>query len=130
MVFTVNEKDYEIKFAYKPTIKGKLLSKLAKVEESGENVGALETILEFVPEMLLIGLQKNHADEFGYDYSTNKGRDKAFEKVEDLISTFADEEGGDLTELYADLQNELLANGFLAKMFGDEVKKEMQKAKK
>lgn len=134
MILKVDGKEFDVKFAYKPTIKGHLLKKMAKVEmtedETAEgNVEMMENVLLFLPEFLLIGLQKNHSDEYGYDYTTDKGKDKQLEKAENLISTYADDENGDLYELYHDLQNELLANGFLAKMFEMETEKEISKKK-
>lgn len=131
MKLTVNKKDYEIKFAYKPTIKGKIISRLVNKEElvKDGSIENIEELLEFIPEVLLIGLQKNHADEYGYDYVTNDGKEDALAKAEDLVSAYVDNEGGDLYELFNDLENELLANGFLAKMFEDEVKKMSQKKK-
>lgn len=130
MLFTVNGNDYEIKYAYKPTIKGKLITKLAKLEaDGGDGYEVFDRIFDFLPELLLVGLQKNHSDEFGYDYTGGKGKDKMLEKAEDLIADYADKDNGDVFELYNDLQSELLENGFLAKMFEDEVKKEVEKKK-
>lgn len=129
MIFKVKDKEYQVKFAYKPTIKGHLLKKAADIENE-ESMEALEKMLDFAPEMLLIGLQYHHADDFGYDYVSGKGQKEALAKVEDLVSEYADEEGGDITELFSEMEKELLANGFLRKAFAETVAENQNQKKK
>ena len=79
--------------------------------------------------MLLVGLQVNHKDEFGYDYDTNEKYDEQFNKVLDLLSEKIDDGEIDCIELFNELENELESNSFLAKMMETE-KKNRTPAKK
>lgn len=117
---TVKEKSYKLKFAYTPTLKGRLLSKLANqqkdLSESEGNLLNIEDLMLFLPEMLLIALQRNHRDEFGYNYDTEEGKDEKLALCFDIIDDYCDE-GGDLMELYTKLNEELEKDSFLSKMF-------------
>nr|DAH99438.1 MAG TPA: tail assembly chaperone protein [Caudoviricetes sp.] len=134
MKLTINNKEYNIKFGYKACVKSKILSRLAKIgqategADNAESLSAIEDMMAFVPDLLLVGLQKNHSDEFGYDLDTSNGYDDMRDKVFDLMSTYIDDEDGDCVELFQNLQDELLQNGFLKQMFSQEVQK-AQKSK-
>ncbi len=80
------KKEYTIKFGYEPTLKSRLLSRVAKMtvnmkQDAEENLEQIENMLLFVPEMVLVGLQKFHSDEFGYNMDTNDGYEEAKNKV-------------------------------------------------
>lgn len=122
-------KEYKIKFGYKPTLKDGLLHKLANAESDDNDIVSIENTMLLVPEMVLVGLQVFHKDEFGYDYNTNEGFDEQLDKVFDLVDTYLSE-GADFQELYAGLENELLTDGFLASVFRKEIEKAEQKTTK
>ena len=61
-------------------------------------------MLKFLPEFLLVGLQKFHADEFGFDFDNKEAKEKQLEKIYDLLDDYLDpenEEGGDNFKLPA-----------------------------
>lgn len=132
MVIGVNNKEYKIKFGYEATAKSGILKKMAvmesKVPETDEDaVGIIEDILITIAELLLVGLQKNYKSEFGFDYNDEASKDEAMAKVFDMIDDMSEEkEDFDIKDLYAELQQELISNGFLAGL----LQKEQAKAKK
>lgn len=124
----VNDKEYTIKFGYEPTLKSRLLSRVAKMtvnmkQDAEENLEQIENMLLFVPEMVLIGLQKFHSDEFGYNLDTNDGYEEAKNKVFSLVGDYVDTGDVDITDFFTELEEELTSNGFLKKMFEKEVEK-------
>lgn len=139
----IGEKEFNIKFGYNITLKSKLISKMVEVGneisqdnemDTTENLLKIEEMMLFIPEVLLIGLQKNHRAEFGYNYDTKEGMEESLEKVCDLLDDYFEEEGADIIKLYNDLQNEMLNEGFLKNVFQKELaeqeKKNSKKAKK
>ncbi len=124
----VNDKEYTIKFGYEPTLKSRLLSRVAKMtvnmkQDAEENLEQIENMLLFVPEMVLIGLQKFHSDEFGYNLNTNDGYEEAKNKAFSLVGDYVDTGDVDITDFFTELEEELTSNGFLKKMFEKEVEK-------
>lgn len=124
----VNDREYTIKFGYEPTLKSRLLSRVAKMtvnmkQDAEENLEQIENMLLFVPEMVLIGLQKFHSDEFGYNLDTNDGYEEAKNKVFSLVGDYVDTGDVDITDFFTELEEELTSNGFLKKMFEKEVEK-------
>lgn len=127
----IGKKEYSIYFAMQPTVQSGIVGKVAQVEKrqewDTENFG---DFLATLTELLLVGLQKNYKDEFGYNYLTGEGKDEALSKAYELMDQLAEDEGEyDYTDLYADLNAELLENGFFAKLFRQEQEKETKKAK-
>lgn len=131
MKVNLGNSEYSIKFGFKPTLKSHLVKDVS--ESVSEQDGSLESVekllLETLPKMLLVGLQVNHKDEFGYDYDTNEKYDEQFNKVLDLLSEKIDDGEIDCIELFNELENELESNSFLAKMMETE-KKNRTPAKK
>lgn len=131
MKVRLGNSEYSIKFGFKPTLKSHLIKDVS--ESVSEQDGSLESVekllLETLPEMLLVGLQVNHKDEFGYDYDTNEKYDEQFNKVLNLLSEKIDDGEIDCIELFNELENELESNSFLAKMMETE-KKNRTPAKK
>jgi hypothetical protein len=128
MKIKVNEKEYTIKFGYEPTLKSRLLSRVAKMtvnmkQDAEENLEQIENMLLFVPEMVLVGLQKFHSDEFGYNMDTNDGYEEAKNKAFSLVGDYVDTGDVDITDFFTELEEELTSNGFLKKMFEKEVEK-------
>ena len=128
----IGKKEYSIYFAMQPTVQSGIVGKLAQVEErqewGAENFG---DFLATLTELLLVGLQKNYKDEFGYNYLTGEGKDEALSKAYDLMDQFAEDTDSDYdyTDLYNDLNAELLENGFFKKLFQKEQEKETKKTK-
>ena len=92
-------------------------------QDAEENLEQIENMLLFVPEMVLVGLQKFHSDEFGYNLDTNDGYEEAKNKVFSLVGDYVDTGDVDITDFFTELQEELTDNGFLKKMFEKEVEK-------
>lgn len=129
MKIKLSGKEYTVKFGYTPVVKNKIIPRLVGMEQQGEGLEVIDNMLEFLPEFLLVGLQKFHADEFGFDFDNKEAKEKQLEKVYDLLDDYLDpenEEGGDLQSLYNDLSAEMEKNSFLSKMLA----KEGQTAKK
>lgn len=129
MKIKLGGKEYTVKFGYAPVVKNKIIPRLVGMEQQGEGLEAIDNMLEFLPEFLLVGLQKFHADEFGFDFDNKEAKEKQLVKVYDLLDDYLDpenEEGGDLQSLYNDLSAEMEKNSFLSKTLA----KEAQTAKK
>ena len=129
MKIKLNGKEYTVKFGYAPVVKNKIIPRLVGMEQQGEGLEVIDNMLEFLPEVLLVGLQKFHAGEFCFDFDDKEAKEKQLVKVYDLLDNYLDpenEEGGDLQSLYNDLSAEMEKNSFLSKMLA----KEVQTAKK
>lgn len=108
--------NYEIKFGIEATTKSGILKKIKEVQQSGDDfVDEIEMTLNMLPEFLLVGLQKRHKDEFGYDYNTNKGKEEATAKVCELIDEYTDQGDSSIRELFEELLKEVMQNGFFKK---------------
>lgn len=130
----IGEKELKVKFGYEATLKTRLLSRVAKREAKNENsdkseVENIEDALLFIPEILLVGLQKFHKEEYGFDYVTGEKKEEQLDKMFALIDEYCDIEGNDVTKLHNDLQGELLEDGFLANKLHKEKAKVKQKMK-
>lgn len=126
----IGKNEYQIYFAMQPTIQTGIIKKLAAlgdIEMSIDNIGSL---LETITEVLLVGLQKNHKDEYGFNYVTGDGKDEAMAKAYELMDEYAEDENADYFDLYSKLENELLENGFFAKLFRQEKEKNETEQKK
>ncbi len=109
-------KEYTIQFATKPSLKAHILQDIMKTQEM-EDISSMEDVLlETLPKVLLVGLQMHHNDEFGYDYNTNDGYDEQFEKVSGILYDAIDTNEINCMDLFADMQEEMMTNGFLAQM--------------
>ena len=127
----IGKKDYQIFFAMQPTVQSGIVGKLAKLEGKEDwGVDNFGDFLALVTELFLVGLQKNHKEEFGYNYLTGEGKDEALSKAYDLMDQFAEDDSDyGFTDLFADLEKELLENGFFKKLFQQEQAKEEKKSK-
>lgn len=129
LTLKIGDSELKVKYGYEATLKTKLLSRLSKKEGARENsdsgMDSAEDMLLFLPDFLLVGLQKFHSDEFGFDYETGKGKEEQIEKMFGLIDDYLDSnETEDAITLYNALTEEMLRNGFLKSQF----RKEMEKA--
>lgn len=130
MKITLNGKEYTIKFGYKAVVENKIIQKLVTLETGNTTeLEAVDKILGFLPEFLLVGLQKFHKDEFGFaNEDEKKGQlDKVFDLLDDY---FEDENGGDFKDLYQGLSKELEENSFLSKLLKQEVQVQGKKSPK
>ena len=133
MKIKLNGKEYTVKFGYAPVVKNKIIPRLVGMEQQGEGLEVIDNMLEFLPEFLLVGLQKFHADEFGFDFDDKEAKEKQLVKVYDLLDNYLDpenEEGGDLQSLYNDLSAEMEKNSFLSKMLAEEAQTAKKKSTK
>ena len=130
----IGEKEYNIQFGYIATAKSGIIRDLVNIERMiGDGESAIENldkILMFIPEIMLVGLQKFHREEFGYNYDTKEGKDEAFEKVSQLVDDYFDGDDADFKGLFNSLEEELLHNGFLSSMFNEEQESQNKKQKK
>lgn len=123
----IGEKEFNIKYGYEATVKNGIIKKLVALGEENGNMESIEKILLLLPELLLAGLQKYHADEYGFDYKNADQKEKQMAKVYALLDEYFDGEDGDVEKLFGDLQNELLENGFLSKILRKEREKKTGK---
>ena len=134
MKITLGGKEYTIKFGYKAVVESKIIQKLVTLETgSTTELEAIDKILGFLPEFLLVGLQKFHGDEFGFDFDDKEAKEKQLAKMYDLLDDYLDpenEEGGDIMSLYNDLSAELEKNSFLSKLLEQEVQAQSKKSPK
>ena len=123
-------KEYTIQFATRPSLKAHILHDIMKTQDM-EDISSMEDILlETLPKMLLVGLQMHHNEEFGYDYKTNEGYDEQLEKVSDILYDAIDTNEVNCMDLFADMQEEMMTNGFLAQMMESIEKAQTQEKKK
>lgn len=123
--------ELSIRFGYEATVRSKILKRLASLRlDSGESYDKIEVMMELVPEMILVGAQKFHSKDYGYDYKTEAGKEESLSKIYELLDDYFEEDDADFTELLESLQSELLENGFLAKLFKKEVENQEKKSKK
>lgn len=123
-------KEYTIQFATRPSLKSHILQDIMKTQDM-EDISSMEDILlETLPKTLLVGLQMHHKDEFGYDYKTNEGYDEQLEKVSNILYDAIDTNEINCMDLFADMQEEMMTNGFLAQMMESLEKSQAQEKKK
>lgn len=75
MKIKLSGKEYTVKFGYAPVYKNKIIPKLVGMEQKGEELEVIDNMLGFLPEFLLVGLQKFHADEFGFDFDDKEAKE-------------------------------------------------------
>lgn len=130
MKLKIGEKEYSIKFAYKPTLKERIISKFVKFADlsNGDKEAyfeKVEDLLLFLPEAVLVGLQV-HYPEFKYNCDTGEGREEKLEKAFALVEEYMDSEGADVMAFFNQIQEALLEDSFLRSLFQKEQKKEEQ----
>jgi hypothetical protein len=99
-----------------------------EMHDNGGDMEVIEDMLLFIPEVLLVGLQKEHKKEFGYNLDTKEGYEENKEKVFGLVAEYLDSGDVDAIDLFNELQEEMTRNGFLKKMFEREVEKATEQA--
>lgn len=115
--FKVADKEYKVKFGYKVLCKTDVIDRFVGLDRNSDSEHSFKNLMSVVSELLLAGLQKYHSNEFGW--STEDEKDKAIDKVLDLLDTFEDEgteeNPQDGFTMFEKLQEELFKNGFLSK---------------
>ena len=123
-VLKIGEKELHVYFQFEATLKTRVLSQMAKLEMEGNDIEATEDLMLFLPIVLLVGLQKFHSDEYGFDYETGEGKEEQLKKMFSLIEEYFDtNEKEDAITLYEKLTKEMLQNGFLKSQFQKELAK-------
>lgn len=125
MKLKIGEKELNVKFGFEATLKTRLLSRMAKLEKAkGDGAESMEDTMLFLPDVLLVGLQKFHSDKYGFNYETKEGKEEQLEKMFALIDEYLDtNKEEDAITLYNGLTEELLKNGFLKSQFQKELEK-------
>lgn len=120
------KKEYQIQFGYIATAKSGIIGRLIRTESAldGNIEDSIGDFLLLIPELALVGLQKFHRDEFGYNYDTGEGKEEALEKAGELVDSYFDSEDADINKLLDDLKGELMNNSFLSKLFHQEMENE------
>lgn len=128
MKLKIGEKEYRIKFGYKPTLKEHIISKFVKFSnvkgKDGEmDLEKIEDLLLFLPEAVLVGLQVHHED-FRYDYDTGEGKEEQLDKAFALVEKCMDSKDSDAMAFFNQLQEALTQDSFLRSLFQKEQKKQ------
>lgn len=123
MKIKLNGKEYTVKFGYAPVYQNRIIPRVVGMGQQGDALEAIDNMLGFLPEFLLVGLQKFHADEFGFEFDDKETKEKQLVKMYDLLDDYLDpenEEGKDIMSLYDDLTAELEKDSFLSKLLAKE----------
>ena len=112
--FSANGKTYKVKFGYGVLTQSDILTQVS-------SMGAINNpkdMIKMLPELILVGLQKKHKDEFGYE--TEEEKKIAYDKVCDLLDDYEDESTEENHQngfiLFEKASQELEKNGFLSGM--------------
>ena len=127
MKIKIGEREFNIKFGYKPTLKERIISKIAGMSgitdsKGNTNMEKVEDMLLFLPEFLLVGLQVHHKN-FRYNYDNGEGKKEQLDKAFALVEEYLEGEDADVMKLFNDLQEALTQDSFLASLFREEQKK-------
>lgn len=109
--FSVGDRDFKIRFDYRALARTDVLSRA----EGLANVTDMSKVIEDTAEFLLVGLQKYHADEFGWE--TDAERDDALDKVYALMDDM-DDAGVSVLDIFNEISEELVKCGFLSQLLG------------
>ena len=133
-IFKIHGKEYRVKYGYRTVCEDDILDRVMNIgnSEDGTARGLISNLAKTTVELLLVGLQKYHSDEFGYRDAEEKQTriDMMLDLLDDYEEESTEEHEQSAATLLSDLQNELEKNGFLstiAKM-GEEAAKMEQTA--
>lgn len=129
MKLNIGEKELNIKFGYKPTLKERIISKVVKMSsvsnaDGDTDMEKVEDLLLFLPELLLVGMQVHHKD-YRYNYDTKEGKEEQLEKAFALVEKYMESEDADVMEFFGKLQEALTEDSFLASLYRKEQKVEI-----
>lgn len=119
----LGEKELQIKFGYEATVKSGIIKKIACLEQKNDDLEVIDSMLFLLPELILVGAQKFHGDELGYNPENEDEKDEKMGVVYAMLDDYFDSDDSDVQELYNSLLSELLENGFLSKLLNAERKK-------
>jgi hypothetical protein len=119
----LGEKELNIKFGYEATYKSGIIAQIVQLDQIEDGIEQVNAVLMLLPELILVGAQKFHEKEFGYDPNNEEQKEKQMKKVFSMLDDYFDQEDADGNMLYESLLTEMLANGFLSKMLNQERKK-------
>lgn len=109
----VNNKEYKLVFGYGALLKTDILDRIQNSNKEG-----LKGAISLLPELLLVGLQKRHKDEFGWE--TESEKEVALDKIYDLLDEYESESTDDNPQdgfmLLQEMNDELGKNGFLSRI--------------
>lgn len=112
--FSANGKTYKVKFGYGVLTQSDILTQVSSMGE----INNPKDMIKMLPELILVGLQKKHKDEFGYE--TEEEKKIAYDKVCDLLDDYEDESTEENPHngftLFEKASQELEKNGFLSGM--------------
>lgn len=123
------EKELQIKFGYEATLKSGIIPKIAQMDLKEDGIETVNAILGLLPELILVGAQKFHEKELGYDPDNKEQKEIQMKKIYSMLDDYFDQEDADGKVLYDLLFTEMLKNGFLSKMLELEQEQAQQKAK-
>ena len=116
--FKVGDKEYKVRFGYRVLCKTNLIDRVVNITQQKDTEHAFQNMISTVAELLLAGLQKSHADEFGYE--TEEEKTKMLDKVYEILDDYEDEGTEDNPQdgyiMLGKLQEELMENGFLSQI--------------
>lgn len=117
-IFKIYGKEYKVRYGYRTVCENDILDRVMNIgsTEDGTVKGLINNLVETTAELLLVGLQKYHSKEFGYD--SEDERQKRIGEIIDMLDDYEDESTEeheqDAASLLKDLQGELEKNGFLS----------------
>lgn len=114
VVLKVGNKEYKLKYGYRVLSTSNILDRISNPTGADENSNPLKEMMKVLTELVLAGMQKCHADEFGYE--TDSEKEECLNKIYDLLDQYEEEnEDADAGfNLFNSLQEELEKNGFLS----------------
>ena len=72
----LGEKELNIKFGYEATLKSGIIAKIVQLDQIEDGVESVNAVLMLLPELILVGVQKFHEKEFGYDPNNEEQKEK------------------------------------------------------
>ena len=123
-ILKIGDEKYKIQYTYRTLWETDIIDNVVSLGTTVDRenpAGMLKSIIGLTAEMLLVGLQAHHKDEFGY--SDDEEYKQRLCEVMDLMDEYEAEntdEDGNITKngftLFTELQGELERNGFLSAM--------------
>lgn len=123
MKLKVNEKEYTIKFKFRAMYDSEFITEMFNTfndMDSKDDNNNFEFIAQLAPKttnMLLVGLQEEHSDEF-------KTFDDAMNLIKNYFSENEDNQDVNMLGLYTQLINTMSEDGFLERIGLGEIKKQ------
>lgn len=121
--------DLQLKYGYEVVARTGILQKLSDLSNKDDGRSDIDKIMNILPELILVGVQKTNKNRFGYDYRTGAGKDQKLDIVYDLLDEYFEQDDADFMKLFDKIQEELVENGFLSKMIAPEKETPKETAK-